>query len=116
MNFIFLYHQISCCKCCAGVNSDHPWASIFMHASSVGKTDYVEAILAKDCDANIKDCLGFTPLMYASENGHLEIAKLLIKNKADVNVKDNDGNSAYDYAVLSKHDKIGTLLVVNTTT
>ncbi|XP_052277566.1 serine/threonine-protein phosphatase 6 regulatory ankyrin repeat subunit A-like isoform X2 [Dreissena polymorpha] len=53
--------------------------------------DFIQLLLSKKCDVNIRGFSGCTPLMFVSEFQRLDVAKLLIAHGANINQKDAKG-------------------------
>lgn len=71
------------------------------------KTRIVKELLkCGNCDVDIQDAEGCTPLHYAVGVNNMKIINILIKNGANVNVKNTKGNSPYEEAKCSKLNTI----------
>ncbi len=74
--------------------------SILHLAIQKKKEDIVEFLLKVNCDVNIKNLYGETPLHEAAINGDKTLLELLLQEEtALVNIQDDDGNTAFHKAV-----------------
>ncbi len=62
-------------------------------AAAAEQLGYLDFMLTKGADPQVKSASGATPLHEALRNGKIEAAKHLIAAKADVNARDAQGNS-----------------------
>jgi hypothetical protein len=92
-----------------------------IEAARKGRTQDVEALLAKGADIETKDRDGRTPLMLAAQYGRTTTVELLLAKGAKPGVRDAHGWNAYMLALLSPaggvagvtrgpHDKVLSLL------
>ena len=71
---------------------------LLLEASSDGRKNVVEVLLANGVDPNARDGLGNTALMRAASSGSLEIARLLLDKGADPRATNKEGATALGYA------------------
>ena len=68
----------------------------------------------RNCDVNVRDNTGYTPLHYAAHKGHMDIVRCLVENRnCDVNVRDDTGYTPLHYAAHKGHIDIVRCLVEN---
>ncbi|KAH3830343.1 ankyrin repeat domain-containing protein 7-like [Dreissena polymorpha] len=53
--------------------------------------DFIQFLLSKKCDVNIRGISGCTPMMFVSQFQSIDVAKLLIAHGANINQKDAKG-------------------------
>jgi ankyrin repeat protein len=70
-------------------------------AIQLQRLDFVNALLQKGANPNLKDQGGYTPLMHAAGDHHHEIIEELIKSGADVNCVSKPGQDLSVYTALS---------------
>ena len=73
--------------------TDDDGTTALTNASSQGRTDVVQALIAAGADKDKSDNDGETPILYASYNGHLEVVQALIAAGADVNKAEVKGGT-----------------------
>ena len=59
--------------------------AVLIQAAKTGNIIHVQALLAKNVNANAKDSEGTTALMFAAQKGYTEIVRILLNNDANVN-------------------------------
>jgi uncharacterized protein len=80
-------------------------------AAIAGKTDRVEALLARGIDVNSTTGNGKTSLMGASFNGNVRVVKVLLGYGANTNLADNAGTTALMDALVFGNKEIINLLL-----
>lgn len=78
-----------------------------------GNLEKVKELLEKNCDVDVVDSWGDTPLHEAVRNNHKEIAKLLLEYKSDPNRKNRCGSTPLHRAVVNHYTEIAKLLLMN---
>ena len=83
--------------------------------SSEGHIDIVRFLVENsNCDVNVKDRTGYTPLHHAARKGHIDIVRCLVENSnCDVNVKDRTGYTPLHHAAREELIDIVRCLVEN---
>ena len=78
-----------------------------LHAAvTCGQHEIVELLLDHNCDVNVLDALGRTPLHRACRHGKVKIGlRLLETGKCDPSLRDVDGNTAYLLATRNPKSK-----------
>jgi len=75
-------------------------------AVTCGQHEIVELLLEHNCDVNVLDALGRTPLHRACRHGKVKIGlRLLETGKCNPSVRDVDGNTAYLLATKNPKSK-----------
>ena len=58
--------------------------------------------MLRECNVNLQDQHGWTPLMIAAQQGHADIVEYLIQTcKADISIRDKAGKRAFERATSS---------------
>lgn len=73
---------------------DDNGATALIHASSVGATKVVLALLGVEADLEMQRWDGMNALMLASGGGHTETVKVLLRAQADTDINCDDGRTA----------------------
>ncbi|EAY02659.1 hypothetical protein TVAG_253100 [Trichomonas vaginalis G3] len=93
------------------VNTPHKEIPL-IHAIKKSKFDIVKLLsIYENCNINIKDELGKTPLMYAATNSSVEIVSFLLSKGANINEIDNSNISALIYSVKNKNEESAIYLL-----
>ena len=71
-------------------------------AAEYGNYIFIDIILKKGGNPNLKDNNGQTPLHIAACNGYLNCLTLLLKGGADPSLKDNNGNIPLHLAIIGR--------------
>jgi ankyrin repeat protein len=71
-------------------------------AAEYGNDIFIDIILQKGGNPNLKDNNGQTPLHIAASNGYLSCLTLLLKGGADPSLKDNNGNIPLHLAIIGR--------------
>ncbi|MFC1763440.1 ankyrin repeat domain-containing protein [Planctomycetota bacterium] len=79
-------------------------------ASSAGRQDVAELLVAHGADIEAKNSIGQTPLYKASRDGHKETVEFLISKGADINTPDTGGRTPLMRAQKGGHDDVIALL------
>lgn len=82
-----------------------------INAVQTGKTEELEALLAKGIDVNEKGILSRTVLHQAVMGGKKSVVELLINRGARINETDSEGNTPLHYAADGGFDDIVELLI-----
>jgi hypothetical protein len=82
-----------------------------LNAVQTGKTEELEALLAKGVDVNEKGFLSRSALPQAAMGGKKNVVELLIDRGARINEIDTEGNAPLHYAVTGGYDDIVELLI-----
>jgi Ankyrin repeats (3 copies) len=81
-------------------------------AAYFGLVTSLSTLLERQCDINLKDKNGQTPLSWAARNGHEAVVKLLLDRSADVESRDDeDGRTPLSWAAKNGHDAVVKLLL-----
>ncbi|MCJ1244877.1 Ankyrin-2 [Trapelia coarctata] len=91
-------------------------ADIFptVHLACMAETSrFLEHLLGKGADSNLRDNDNDTPLIVAAKRGQFEYVQLLIRHNADVNLSGNEGWTALHHAAWVPAPKIVETLVEN---
>lgn len=81
------------------VHDDYLKSTPLILACQKGHKQIVSALLQRpDCDVNLSDVRGSTPLHHACGSGSLEIVKILVEHGATIKKKNNFGNTAFHRA------------------
>jgi hypothetical protein len=75
-------------------------------AARRGRTQQVEALLARGIPVDSADKDGRTPLMLAARSGRPDTVKLLLAKGADAGARDRQGWTAYGLAVMEERDSV----------
>lgn len=78
---------------------------------SPARSKFIQLLLEKGADVNMRDEHGRTALSLACELGHLDVVKLLVQFNADPEITDAWGNSALMYAAFAGHNQVLEFLV-----
>lgn len=89
--------------------SAQPWKeseSLFaaVHENDVDKA--VQILNAPDCDVNMRNSTGMTPLHYAVDRGNVAMVQALLKFNADINAQDSDNQTPLVIAKICDYDEI----------
>ena len=71
----------------------------------------VRSLFKHDCEPDMPNENGTTPMHIAAEKGHLEIMEALVDSGASVNIQDNDGNTPLHVATKQQKSKSTALLL-----
>jgi ankyrin repeat protein len=71
-------------------------------AAEYGNDIFIDIILKKGGNPNLKDNNGQTPLHIAASNGYLSCLTLLLNGGADPSLKDNNGNIPLHLAIIGR--------------
>ncbi|CAH0028151.1 unnamed protein product [Clonostachys rhizophaga] len=82
-------------------------------AAKDGRAEYIELLLEKGFDIDVKDDYGDTALSEASRMGHEGIVRLLLEKKADVNSTSEDGSTPLISASMRGQDSLVKLFIEN---
>ncbi len=85
--------------------------SVLHEASSEGRTEIVQLLLAHDANPNATNKDGETPLHWAVRKGHAEIVKLLLDHKANPNAADEKQHTPLHEAAFHGQKEIAELLL-----
>lgn len=84
-------------------------------ASDKGHVDFVELLLQRGAQADVKNKKGNSPLWLSANGGHLEVVELLYKAKADIDSQDNRKVSCLMAAFRKGHVKVVKWMVKRVT-
>jgi ankyrin repeat protein len=71
----------------------------------------VRSLFKHDCEPDMPNDQGSTPMHIAAERGNLEIMEALVDNGASVDMQDSDGNTALHVASKNQKSKATALLL-----
>jgi hypothetical protein len=91
----------------------NPGVTPLLMASSAGKPEIIDLLLANGANPNTVDPSGTSPLILAAFGGHTETVVSLLKAGADVNARTSDGTTALIEAARKRHADIVELLLMN---
>lgn len=81
-------------------------------ACTVGNTDFLEILLGSgECDFNMRNNLGETPLFLACANSETECVEFLVASQCDINTSNNDGQSPLHLACSEQNVNIVNILL-----
>ncbi|XP_026723793.1 ankyrin repeat domain-containing protein 7 [Athene cunicularia] len=80
-------------------------------ACANGHADVVRFLVQENCQLNLVDNFGRSPLMKTAECQQEECAAILLEHGADPNLADADGNTALHLAVLAANAAVAVLLL-----
>lgn len=82
-----------------------------IHVASQGKPEIVKMLIAANCNVNVQDNRGNTPLHHAAMKGHSDIIKLLTEAGAEVNVQDKNNWTPLHCACYWNHSETVRVLL-----
>ena len=113
----YLVENSSCDVNDVNIRESTGYTPLLHYAAREGHNDIVRCLVensTSNCDVNVKDNTGYTPLHHAAHKGHTDIVRYLVENSnCDVNVKDNTGYTPLHYAAREGHIDIVRWLVEN---
>ncbi|EAA66248.1 hypothetical protein AN1130.2 [Aspergillus nidulans FGSC A4] len=81
-------------------------------AANFGVLPIISPLLKeRDCDLNLKDFQGRTPLSHAASNGHESVVKLFLQHGAQADSKTDSGQTPLIFAVVHGHESVVKLLL-----
>jgi ankyrin repeat protein len=85
-----------------------------LHFAAAGNYGgFIQYLIEKRADVNVRNALGATPFHEAARMGHVDIMKLLLANGADINARDNLGNTVMHMAIpLDWHREVLDFLLI----
>ncbi|CAH1799315.1 unnamed protein product [Owenia fusiformis] len=84
---------------CTDKNAPNANREYLVHKiASLGSTDFLDGLVEKNVDLDVKDRFGYTAIMMATINSHLATLKKLVTTGANVNLKTIDGNTVLHLA------------------
>jgi ankyrin repeat protein len=86
--------------------------TVYHYAAREGYSGYIEYLVDKRADVNVKNNSGSTPLHEAARNGQLAAMEQLIAAGADVNVQDAKGNTPMHLAIPPERHRAAVLLLL----